>query len=244
VAEVAITATTASFLANLLLLRWRKELAFGTAAESPWNSDLARFFGIAAISVGGGFLLTQGDWLVAQRYLSEQQVGDYGAAGIVTRSLLFVAGPFMTVLFTARSSGTQGGSLGEHLKLLALYAAALFSGLALIYLFRDLAVKAIFGQPSPEAALMVTRLALAMVFVGLIQMLGMWALASRWTRVAVLYGVIGFGYWLTLLLAATTLERLLQFMPAAAAMGFVILFGAWLIAFRTEQAAAKQQKAG
>jgi O-antigen/teichoic acid export membrane protein len=243
IAELAITATTVSFLGNLLLLRWRGELRFGVAAESPWNAELGRYFLIAAVSVGGGYFLTQGDWLVAQRHLTKQEAGDYGAAGIVARALLFGAGPFLTVLFTARSSGSNGGSFGEQLKLVALYAAALFGGAAVIYLFRDLAVRLIFGQPSPEAALMVTRLTLAMVFVGLIQMLGMWALASRWTRVAVLYGVVGLGYWLTLLLAGTNLERLLQIMPAAAALGFVILFGAWFIAFRAE-VRERKEKAG
>jgi O-antigen/teichoic acid export membrane protein len=242
-AELAITATTVSFLGNVLLLRWRGELRFGQATASPWNAELARFFVLSAISVGGGYFLTQGDWLVAQRSLTAQQAGDYGAAGIVARALLFGAGPFLTVMFTARSSGPGGGSFSEQLKLLALYTAALLGGAAIIWAFRDLTVRLIFGRPAPEAALMVSRLALAMVFVGLIQMLGMWALASRWTRVAVLYGVVGFGYWLTLLLAGTSLERLLQIMPAAAALGFVILFGAWYIAFRAE-VAERQPKAG
>jgi len=67
-----------------------------------------------------------------------------------------------------------------------------------------------------------------MVFVGLNQSLGMWALASRWFRVSLLYGALGLGYWLTLLVFAHDVDTLLTIMPVAAALAFAFaipLFG-------------------
>ena len=47
---------------------------------------------------------------------------------------------------------------------------------------------------------MICQLSITMVFVGLLQALALWALASRWTKISLLYGVLGLGYWLALLL--------------------------------------------
>ena len=69
------------------------------------------------------------------------------------------------------------------MKLLGLYGA----GLASLLLLKTFCLKMI-GRNTPEAAGMVGELALTMVFVGLLQALAMWALASRWTKIALLYG--------------------------------------------------------
>jgi hypothetical protein len=100
---------------------------------------------------------------------------------------------------------------------------------------RDFCVKLIFGKSTPESAAMIVRLAATMVFVGLLQALGMWSLASRWTIIAWLYGGLGLLYWIFLLYLGKSAADLLQVMPVLAGAAFGILFFVWLIAMRTHK---------
>ena len=143
-----------------------------------------------------------------------------------------VVGPMLTVLFTSRSGHRTDSALREQLKLLGLYAAGLAAGAAGLLLLRDFWVRLIFGTYTPEAAAMVSRLAITMAFVGLLQAVGMWALASRWLKVALLYGASGLVYWLVLLAWGKTPPVMLQLMPVAAGVAFGVVFVSWLIAMR------------
>jgi O-antigen/teichoic acid export membrane protein len=234
VAEMAVAATAAALLANLVLIIWRKELAFGAVAESPWSREFVRFLVLSAVSVGGGYFLLQGDQLVAQKHLSGAELGDYTAAGLVARALIFVSAPFLAVLFTSRSSGNAGGGLRQQAIVAGLYVLALFCGAVTVQVMREVLVRWIFGKPSPEAAALISQFSWIMVFVGLIQLFGMWALASRWTVVAVLYGVTGVGYWAALLVSGRTLDSLLNTMLVAAAAGAGVLGVGWALALRSE----------
>ena len=93
-------------------------------------------------------------------------------------------------------------------------------------------MRLLLGAATPDAAQMVIPLAITMLFVGLLQGLGMWSLASRWSRTTVVYGVCGLAYWLTLLGCGTSLPALLKVMPVAAGVAFVVLLGSWLLALR------------
>ena len=71
-----------------------------------------------------------------------------------------------------------------------------------------------------------------MVAVGLLQALGMWALASRWVKISLLYGALGLAYWLTLFSLGNTPATLLQAMPLAAGVSFVMVFAFWIVSMR------------
>jgi len=77
---------------------------------------------------------------------------------------------------------------------------------------------------------MLGQLAVTMVFVGLLQALAMWALASRWVKIALLYGGLGLAYWLVLFGLGKSPAALLQVMPPAAGIAFAILCSIWLVA--------------
>jgi hypothetical protein len=139
----------------------------------------------------------------------------------------------LTVLFTSRSGHRTDSALGEQLKLLGLYAVGLGTGAAGLLLLRDFWVRLIFGTYTPEAAAMVSRLAVTMAFIGLMQALGMWALASRWLKVALLYGASGLVYWLVLLTWGKSPPVMLQLMPVAAGVAFAVVFVSWLAAMRS-----------
>ena len=79
---------------------------------------------------------------------------------------------------------------------------------------------------------MIARLSVTMVFVGLLQALALWSLASRWLKISLSYGVLGLGYWLSLLALGKTPHDLLRVMPIAAGTSFVILLLVWLATLR------------
>jgi O-antigen/teichoic acid export membrane protein len=233
VAEAGVLASGVALLAYLLWLRWRKELASRSDSVSPWNLEFAQYLAVGGASVVGAYCFTQGDLLVAQRYFSGRDLGLYTAAGLLGRALPMVVGPMLTVLFTSRSGHKTDHALREQLKLLGLYAIGLAAGAAGLLLLRDFWVRLIFGEYTPEAAAMVSRLAITMAFVGLMQAVGTWALASRWLKVALLYGASGLVYWLVLLTWGKSPPVLLQLMPAAAGTAFGLLFLSWLAAMRS-----------
>jgi len=192
----------------------------------------------------GGYCLTQGDLLVAQRNFSGRDLGLYTAAGLLGRALPIVVAPMLTVLFTSRSGHRTDSALREQLKLLGLYAAGLAAGAAGLLLLRNFWVRLIFGEYTPEAAAMVSRLAVTMAFVGLMQAVAMWALASRWLKVSLLYGASGLIYWLVLLAWGKSPPVMLQLMPVAAGVAFGLVFISWLVAMRSSHAAQGPNSVG
>lgn len=231
-AEAAVAASAFMLLANLVLLFWRKELTRSGAGVSPWNRQFVEYLIVGAAVVGGTYCFTQGDLLVAQRYFPGPSLDLYGSAGLLARALPMVVGPLLVVLFTSRSGHHSGSVVREQLKLLGLYAAGLFAGAAALLVLRGFLIHLQFNRPVPEAAAMVAPLALTMVFSGLLQALGMWALASRWLRVSLFYGGLALAYWVALLVLGRSPAALLRVMPIAAGIAFVVLFLVWLTALR------------
>jgi hypothetical protein len=86
---------------------------------------------------------------------------------------------------------------------------------------------------------MICQLSVTMVFVGLLQALALWALASRWTKISLLYGMLGLGYWVALLLLGKNPMDLLRVMPVAAGIAFFILFWVWVATLRRQKPAAQ-----
>jgi hypothetical protein len=241
-AEWAVAASTFMVLANLVLFFWKKDFPRRTqGAVAPWNSEFIQFLVVSAACVGGGWFFSQGDQLVANKNLfSKAEMDAYSSAGLFARALPAVAGPLLAVLFTHRSGSREehGDDLREQLKLLGLYAFSLVSGAIALFLLKGFCLE-ILHRNTPEAAAMIGRFAATMVFTGLLQALALWALASRWTKIALLYGALGLGYWLTLLVLGKSPAELLQTMPVAAGAAFVILFSVWLVAMRRHKSAAK-----
>jgi len=233
VAETAVLASLFMVLANLVLLFWKKDLAVpaNVSAVSPWNREFAEYLVVSAACIGGGFLFTQGDQLVAQRYFSPADRDAYAAAERLAVALPMTVAPLLIVLFTHRSGDHTRNALREQLKLIGLYAAGLVGGAIALVLLRTFCLK-IMGRNTPDAAAMIWPLALTMTSVGLLQALAMWALASRWLKIGLLYGGLGIIYWATLLCLGQTPANLLRAMPVAALVSFATLFAVWLVAMR------------
>ena len=244
VAEMAVLASVFMVLGNLVLLFWKNDFPRAVNSFSPWNQEFVQFLVVSAACVGGGYFFLQGDQLVAQRYFSPAARDAYAAAERLAIALPMTVAPLLSVLFTHRSSEHHGDALREQLKLIGLYATGLVFGAVCLYVLRKFCVQLILGKASatsPESAAMIGRLAVTMVFVGLLQALGMWALASRWTKIALLYGGLGLAYWLVLLGFGQSPATLLNIMPVAAGLAFAALVTVWLTAMRGGKAPASAQ---
>ena len=230
VAELAAFASVFMLLANLTLLFWRKDFPRRTGAiVSPWTGEFIQFLVVSTSCVFGTYCFVQSDLLVAQRYFSGAELGNYSAAGLLARALPMTVTPLLTVLFTHRSGQSHGNALREQLKLLGFFAACLVCGAFVVFELRDTMVKFIFGKPVPESAEMIGRLATTMIFAGLLQALGMWSLASRWIKLALLYGGLGLAYWITLLCLGKSPASLLHVMPTTAGIACGTMALIWFI---------------
>jgi hypothetical protein len=231
-AEMVVLAYGVGLLANLVLLFWKEDLVRPDRhPESPWNREFIQFLIVSAACVIGSFCFMQGDLLVAKRFFSNTELDAYSAAGLLARALPMAVAPLLIVLFTHRSGKSSGDSAWEQLKLLGLYATGLVGGAVSLLWLHNLFLK-IIARNTPAAAEMITPLAITMVFVGLLQALALWGLASRWLKISLLYGTLGFSYWLVLLGAGKTPTALLQTMPVAAGIAFGILFFVWLLTMK------------
>ena len=231
-AIIGVLATAFMLLANLVLLVWRKDLSRKAEPVSPWTLEFVQFLTVAAAFSVGTFFLSQGDLLVAQHSFSghSDDLAAFVAAGTFARNLPLAVGPLLTVLFTHRSRTHHhhADALREQLKLLGLYAVVLACGVIFLLVFRTPCLK-VLGKYTPEAAGMLIPFSITMAFFGLSQAMAMWALASRWTAISVLYGVLGAIYWLVLFIFGKAPTTLLHAMPVAAGIAFVVLFAIWLI---------------
>ncbi len=237
--EVVVLATALALLANLILLYWRKEIRLHGESISPWNQEFAHFFIVSAAFTIGSICFLQGDLFVAQHVFLDDERGPFTAAGNLARQLPSAVSPLLMVLFTSRTAQQAGGVVRDQLKLLGLSCVGLFCGAAGLIFMSTLALK-IIGRYSPEAAAFLSPFALTMVFVGLIQSLAFWVLASRWLKTSILYGALGIGYWFVLLKVGKTPMAMLHAMPVAAGIAFIVLFIAWLIGMRQHRAPAPQ----
>jgi hypothetical protein len=243
VAEWAVFASGVMLLPNLLLLCWRKDLPRQTdAVISPWTSEFVQFLVVSAACAIGINLFTQGDLLVAKKYFSSAQMDAYGSAGLLARALPTAVGPLLTVLFTHRSSHHHhhGDALQEQLKLTGLYAGGLILGAICLYGLRGFCLQ-LLHRNTPAAAAMIGPLSVTMVFVGLLQALAMWSLASRWIKISLLYGALGLAYWLALLFFGKSPANLLGLMPVAAGISFAAVFLVWLIAMCLHRISTPEQ---
>ena len=241
VAEYAVAASGVMLLANFVLLFWRKEFPRRTdVVVSPWTREFVQFLIVSAAYVIGSNLFIQGDLLVANKFFAKSEIDAYGSAGVLARALATAVGPLLIVLFTHRSSRPHGDALWEQLKLIGLYTAGLVGGAIGLVMLKTFALQ-LLHRNTPDAAGMIVQLSITMVFVGLLQALALWSLASRWMKISLLYGALGIAYWLALLFLGKSPADLLWVMPRAAAVAFFTVFLVWLIAMLTHKIGEPEQ---
>lgn len=234
--EMTVAASTFALFAYLILLFWRKDLSLKGKGEpaSPWNHEFILYLVVSAAFVIGTYCFSLSDLLVMQHSFAmthPDSASAYVAAERLAVALPTTVAPLLTVLFTNRSVEHSAHALRQQLKLIGVFAFGLICGAIALFVLRHLALKVI-GKDTPEAAEMIKHLSVAMIFVGLLQAIGTWALASRWSKISLLYGALGMAYTTIILAVGRTPEALLHTMPIVAGTAFVILFIVWLAAMR------------
>jgi O-antigen/teichoic acid export membrane protein len=228
-AEIALSATTVSFSANLILFYWWKDIFRHPAQKiSPWNREFYQFLLVTGATVAGTWFFGSGDSLVSQKYFSKGDLDAYQLATRYGRAIPGVVLPLLIVTFTSRSGSREAAAKADQRILLSLYALGLGCGAAVLILLRGPLVKLYLGHTNAEAAGMIVRFSIAMVLIGLNQAVGMWSLADRTFKIAILYGILGLAYWTVLLLVGKTPADLLRAMPICAGASFCILCICWL----------------
>jgi O-antigen/teichoic acid export membrane protein len=232
-AKVAVSATTFSLFANLALLFWWKSIFRHDAEKvSPWNREFFGFLVVAAGFVAGNFFFMQGDMLAAQRHFTVTDLNFYATAGVLARAVPATVSPLLNVFFTSRSGRRSDQSSKDQKILLVLYGLGLACGAAGLITFRNPFLK-ILGKYSPQSAVLIPRYALTLALCGLNQAIGTWSLASRWFKIALLYGGLGLAYWIILLTIGHDPAKMLNTMLIASAASFVILCAVWLNTLRS-----------
>jgi hypothetical protein len=222
-------------LSNLVLLFWKNDFPRRTEKIiSPWTPEFKQFLVVSFAWAIGSNCFSQGDLLVANKFFSKSEIDAYGSAGLLARALPAAVSPLLAVLFTHRSGRLHSDALREQLKLLGLYAVGLLSGAIGLFVLKTFALQ-LLHRNTPDAAGMIGRLSITMVFAGLLQALAMWSLASRWIKLSMLYGGLGITYWITLLCLGKSPADLLRVMPVAAGVAFGVLFLFWLVAMCTHK---------
>ena len=232
--EAFVISSTFALLAYLILLYWRKDFTLprNTVAASPWNHEFVLYLTVSAAFVVGNYCFGLSDLLVMQKYFSDTTSSDsYSAAERLAFSLPTTVAPLLTVLFTHRSIAHSTDALREQLKLIALFAGGLVFGAVCLFVLRHFCLR-LLHKDSAEAAEMIQYLSVTMIFVGLLQAIGTWALASRWSKISMLYGALGLGYTTLILTFGRTPDVLLHTMPIAAGVSFFVLFVVWIFAMR------------
>jgi len=228
-AEIALSATTVSFSANFILFYWWKDIFRHPAQRiSPWNREFIQFLMVTGATVAGTWFFGSGDSLVSNKYFSKGDLDAYQLATRYGRAIPGVVLPLLIVTFTSRSGSKEAAAKADQRILLSLYAAGLGCGAAGLILLRGPLVKMYLGHPNDEASGMIVRFSIAMVLIGLNQAVGMWSLADRAFKIALLYGALGLAYWIALLLVGKTPADLLYAMPIGAGVSFCVLCVCWL----------------
>jgi len=226
VAETGVIAVSIGALATAAVFFWWRDLFKAGERIAPWNRDFFRYMAVAGAAVMAQWCFMDGSTLVVGKYFAKADQDSYGVAITIAIGLHMAVGPLLSVLFAARSSERSSQSMEAPLRLLALYAAGLAVGAFVLFFVRDLCVLFMVKRASPETSAMIGRLAITMIFVGLIQALGMWSLASNWMKSTVLYGLLGATYWAVLLGVASQATPTLPHTvtPGANAGEFTIRF--------------------
>ncbi len=226
---IGLISNLVALLPTFILFYWWKDIFRHPAKPiSPWTREFVQFLIVTGATVAGTFFFCFGDSLVPKRnHFSGADMDNYQMAAKFARAIPSTVLPLLWVTFTSRSGSKEGSARADQRILLALYAGGLAACALGIIALRRPAVHYFSGADNPAAADMLIPFSLSMVLIGLNQAVGMWSLADRTFKVALLYGAAGLTYWICLLHFGTTPDALLKAMPIGAGISFVILCATW-----------------
>ncbi len=196
-AESGVFATLVGALmmgsALLFIPRDRKKVS----SSVPLPSGFFPFL-IASIGVGvGNFLFLQADQIIAQRYFTGIDLGNYSAAGVLGRAVILGSLPFLTVYFTQRSEIHSTNRQSWSLK--GMFFSSLMIGVLFVLYESDLLCRILLGHVEYQTTVWMDQFALNMLIVGVLHLLGFFFLATRRILECLIFGLGGVIYSIILL---------------------------------------------
>jgi hypothetical protein len=178
------------------------------------------------------FLFTNADRIVAQGwfgdttkynlgYIDWPTFDSYQTAGLLGRALIWGTQPLLLLFYAQRSPLLH--TTRASLFYFWIYMGALIAGAILLGIFSGPASALFCGDDNKLTSEMVPAFALIMVPIGLLQALGVFALASRRLPECFVLGGCGLGYFLLLFLFGRQPSLMLSYMLGGAAASILIL---------------------
>lgn len=209
-----------------------------------WNRDFLIYLGATFSVVLALFLFSSADRIIAQSWFGrsdDNNLGfvhwnvcdDYQTAGLLSRMLLWGTQPLLLILFIQRSrlNHTTPGSL----KFFWIYLGALWGGAILLTLLGYPLSWLFSGTDSPGTYHIIPAFALAMSLLGLLQGLGVFALASRRYPECFVLGGTSIAYTLTLYFTGRQPVLMLTYMFGAGLVALLLLLFVGIVRWGRKQ---------
>jgi hypothetical protein len=178
------------------------------------------------------FLFASADRIVAQGwfgdatqynlgYIDWPTFDSYQTAGLLGRALIWGTQPLLLLFYAQRSPLLH--TTRASLFYFWIYVGTLIAGAILLGVFSGPASALFCGDDNKLTSEMVPAFALTMVPIGLLQALGVFALASRRLPECFVLGGCGFGYFLLLFLFGRQPQLMLSYMLGGATASILLL---------------------
>jgi len=206
-------------------LRWK-------ACRDVWDREFLLYAGATFSVLLGVFLFTNADRIVAQKWLgvainnnlgiiSWNLLDAYQTAGLLGRSLLWGTQPLLWILFAHRSPLNR--TTTASLTFFWVYLGSLVAGAFLLGLLTRPLCYLFCGSNYQATALFVPSFAAVMVVLGLLQGVGIFALASRRYPECFLFSACSVGYTVLLYLAGRQAQSMIAYMFGAGVVSLMIV---------------------
>ncbi len=206
-------------------LRWK-------ACRDAWDRDFLLYAGATFSVLLGVFLFANADRIVAQKWLgvainnnlgivSWSLLDSYQTAGLLGRSLLWGTQPLLWILFAHRSPLNR--TTTASLTFFWIYLGSLVAGAFLLGLLTRPLCYLFCGSNYQSTALFVPSFAAVMVVLGLLQGVGIFALASRRYPECFLFSACSIGYTVLLYLAGRQAQSMIAYMFGAGVVSLMIV---------------------
>lgn len=225
VAESGIGASVVATVmtVGLVLGRDLGQVQWRGSIQPVMNREFLLYLLAAAAVVGGQFLFLQSDLLVAQRHFAGPALGEYSAAGLIGRAVVFLASPVLVVLFTTRSGVARLDAASG--RLLMAYFGLLLCGVLAVTFGNEWLCRLLLGRVEEPVRDLMPPFARAMLGIGLLQAAGAYLLASRRLAWCLAYGILAVGYAGILMWYGGTGPQLVRLMQTCGFGGLAVLGG-------------------
>ena len=187
------------------------------------NFDALRFMGLSVLVNAGLIILTNIDILLVKHLFSAEETGIYSTASILCKTILFISGSFVTVMFPMiADAAARKSDVNRYLTKALLFGGGLsLICAAVLCIFPKLAINILFGSKYLASADLVFPVSLWIIAVSFLTILANYSLAVN--RAKILSISLSFGCLTSIILVLLLHISIMQIIYIFAAMSFAVL---------------------